>query len=215
MTAGTGASGAGDARTVIFLLSPANLGGARAAMLFSPRAAFPLAARLRDGGVPIGEVYSFVSGLYFRGKLAYATRFGVRPRGSAALVIAPGAGLVPPSHPVGRADLEAMARVPVDAGEPRYREPLERAARELAAGLGPAATVVLLGSIASGKYADVLADILPALRFPAEFVGRGDMSRGGLMLRRVAEGRPLETLPLAGAVRRGKRPPRLEPLPRS
>jgi hypothetical protein len=57
---------------------------------------------------------------------------------------------------------------------------------------------------------DVLAPVLgDRLRFPAEFVGRGDMSRGGLLLRCVAEGRELGYIPLAGAARHGPRPPRL------
>jgi hypothetical protein len=49
----------------------------------------------------------------------------------------------------------------------------------------------------------------PRLHFPADFVGRGDMSRGGLMLRCVTEGRELEYAPILGATRRGARPPKL------
>jgi len=105
-----------------------------------------------------------------------------------------------------------MATIPVDLGEPRYRKPLERDARSLAAELGAADTVVLLGSIASDKYSAVLEHLLPGLRFPETFVGRGDMSRGGLMLRCAQSRQPLATIPLAGATRRGPRPPRLEPL---
>jgi hypothetical protein len=52
------------------------------------------------------------------------------------------------------------------------------------------------------------------LMFPAEFVGRGDMSRGGLMLRSVQSGEPLTYVPLLGATRHGPRPPKLESLPR-
>jgi hypothetical protein len=60
----------------IFVLSPARLDGARARLLFEPRSSFAVAAGLRRReGVPIGEVFRFVSGLYFRGKLAYAQRF--------------------------------------------------------------------------------------------------------------------------------------------
>jgi hypothetical protein len=71
---------------------------------------------------------------------------------------------------------------------------------------------VLLGSIASGKYADVLLEVFGTrLKFPVSFVGRGDMSRGGLMLRCVAAGQELEYVPVAGAVRHGPRPPRLTP----
>ena len=198
----------------VFLLSPANCGGARARMLLAPGAGFPLAVRLRESGAPLGEVFQFVSGLYFRGKLAYATAFGVRSTGSAALVIAPGRGLEPADRVVTLGQLRTMAGIPVAEDEPRYREPLEEGARALAVELGEGDTVVLLGSIASGKYSGVLSGILPGLRFPEAFVGRGDMSRGGLMLRCVREGRALGTLPLAGATRRGPRPPRLEPLRR-
>jgi hypothetical protein len=57
---------------------------------------------------------------------------------------------------------------------------------------------------------DVLLEALgDRLLFPSEFVGRGDMSRGGLMLRCVRENRELEYAPVAGATRHGKRPPRL------
>src|SRR5947208_982879 len=81
----------------IFLLSPAHCGGKRAGLLFNDAARFDLAQRIRQaGGVPVGEVFSFVSGLYFRGKLAYAATFGRAPRGvSPALVITTNRGLVP------------------------------------------------------------------------------------------------------------------------
>lgn len=206
--------GATAAPQTLFLLSPANLAGRRAGFLFAPAASFPLARRVREGGAPLGEIYGFISGLYFRGKLAYARAFGRGRSAPAALVIAPGRGLLDPETPVTLDELRAMAEVPVALEEPRYRGPLERDARALAARLAPGDTVVLLGSIASGKYSGVLEAILPGLRFPADFVGRGDMSRGGLMLRRAAAGEPLPTIPLAGAERRGPRPPRLAPLPR-
>jgi hypothetical protein len=109
-------------------------------------------------------------------------------------------------------DLRAFAAVPVDAREPRFRAPLERAAAALARSLPDGAEVVLLGSIASDKYVGPLLAVLGArLRFPAAFVGRGDMSRGGLMLRAAREGIELEYLPVEGAVRHGPRPPRLPP----
>ena len=69
---------------------------------------------------------------------------------------------------------------------------------------------MLLGSIASGKYVEVLQPIFgDKLVFPPAFVGRGDMSRGGLMLRCVTAGLELEYVPVAGAVRHGQRPPKL------
>ena len=59
----------------VFLLSPANCGGTRAQLLLKSQTS-PLTARLANGGAPLGEVFTFMSSLYFRGKLAYATRFG-------------------------------------------------------------------------------------------------------------------------------------------
>jgi hypothetical protein len=189
----------------VFLLSPANCSGERAQLLFSTRAAFPLARRLREGDVPLGEVMTFVSGLYFRGKLAYAGTFGL------PVVITADAGLRPADTPVTLAMLRASARVDIDAANPRYRRPLEQSARAVAARLGPDDTVTLLGSIASDKYVRVLLGVFgDRLTFPGDFVGRGDMSRGGLLLRCVRAGRELDYVPVAGAIRHGARPPRLE-----
>jgi hypothetical protein len=200
----------------IFLLSPAQCNGLRARALLSPRADFPLARRLRAAeGAPIGEVFAFLSGLYFRGKLAYAWAFAAPPAGLAGgvFVITPTAGLQPAQAPVTRETVQRFARVDIARGGPRFRRPLLADARALAAGLGPADQVVLLGSIASPKYVDVLAAVFgERLCFPPDFVGRGDMSRGGLLLRCVTEGRELPYAPVAGAVRRGPRPPRLPPL---
>jgi hypothetical protein len=79
--------------------------------------------------------------------------------------------------------------------------------------VGDDCQVVLLGSIASGKYVELLQPIFgDNLVFPPAFVGRGDMSRGGLMLRCAADGIELEYAPITGAVRHGKRPPKLAPL---
>jgi hypothetical protein len=190
----------------VFLLSPAHCGGERAQLLLSPRAGVPLARRLRAaGGAPLGEVMSFVSGLYFRGKLAYAEAFGI------PLVITADAGLRPADTPVTLATLRARARVDIHAAHPRYRRPLEASARVVAARLAADDTVTLLGSIASDKYVEVLLGVFgERLTFPADFVGRGDMSRGGLLLRCVRAGRELDYVPVAGAVRHGARPPRLE-----
>ena len=198
----------------IFLLSPAHCGGRRAQILMRDGAAFPLAVRLKEDGVSIGEVFSFLSGLYFRGKLAYGRAFGRSTRAPhGVLVITPGWGLVPPDQTVTLADLRAIASVGVDPGEPRFAAPLERDCASLAQALDAQDQVVLLGSIATGKYTDVVERHFPQrLLFPSSFVGRGDMSRGGLMLRCVEDRQPLEYVPVAGALRRGKRPPRLEPL---
>jgi len=188
----------------VFLLSPAHCGGERAALLFAPRAGFDLARRLRAEGATLGEVFSFLSALYFRGKLAYAERFGV------PLVITPAAGLRPADDRVTLAALRASARVDIHAANPRYRRPLLASARAVARTLGPDVPVTLLGSIASDKYVGALLEVFGArLTFPAAFVGRGDMSRGGLLLRCVRAGAELDYVPVAGAVRRGPRPPRL------
>jgi hypothetical protein len=127
-------------------------------------------------------------------------------------VITPCDGLKSPESPVRPRDLLRYAAVDVDADEKRYRQPLLRDLRALAPTWAEA-EVVLLGSIASGKYVDVLTAVLGArLVFPADFVGRGDMSRGGLMLRCAQENRELPYVPLLGAERRGTRPARLPPL---
>ena len=208
-----------ETRHRVFLLSPANCGGERAQLIMNGRGNAALARMLRDpGGAPIGDVFSFMSGLYFRGKLAYARRFATPPRptcpltGRGTLVITPGAGLCPSETPVTVDILRAFAGIDIDAGNPRYRRPLLESAREVARRLTPGCEVVLLGSIASGKYVDVLLEVFGSrLTFPASFVGRGDMSRGGLMLRCVAAGEELEYVPVAGAARHGPRPPRLTP----
>ena len=189
-------------------------------MVMSPTAQFSLAQQVRDPeGARLGEVFSFVSGLYFRGKLAYAQRFAQPPDpadpvvAGGVLVITPNAGLRAADTRVGLEQFESFATASVDAANPAYRQPLERGARALLDAVGPDCEVVLLGSIASGKYVEVLQPIFGDwLVFPPTFVGRGDMSRGGLMLRCVTAGTELEYAPVAGAVRHGQRPPKLEPL---
>jgi hypothetical protein len=197
----------------VFLLSPARCAGKRAELLFSDRAQFDLARKLRQArGVPLGEVFSFLSGLYFRGKLAYASAFGNAPRGVAkALVITPQRGLLPASTHVTIEDLQSFAEVPIDLSEPRYVEPLvadaKRLARRMAAG-----QIVLLGSVATTKYSTPLTVACgDRLCYPKEFIGRGDMSRGGLMLRAVDAGCELEYQPLSAVRMCGSRPPRLGP----
>jgi len=206
----------------IFLLSPANCNGRRAKQALSPKASFALAAALRsEEGASLGEFFSFISGLYFRGKLTYARRFAQPPEpghpvvGDGVHVITPNAGLRAADTRVTHEAVRAFARGDVDAANARYRRPLEVSARALLAEIGPDCDVVLLGSIASPKYVDVLTGIFgERLRFPAAFVGRGDMSRGGLMLRHASDGIELEYLPVIGAVLHGLRPPKLPPLPR-
>ena len=183
-------------------------------MIMSERAEFDLARRLRSDDLPtLGEVFSFLSGLYFRGKLAYAKAFAPAPRESAGvLVITPNRGLLPADSRLGIAELRAFAEVDIDQDNPRYRKPLERDVRKLAKKLPPETEFVLLGSIATGKYVEVLLQYFGArLLFPSEFVGRGDMSRGGLLLRCAVDGCELDYIPVSGAIRKGKRPPKLEP----
>jgi len=196
----------------IFLLSPANCGGPRGQLMTSPNAAFELARQLQSReGAPLGEVFSFVSGLYFRGKLAYARAFATAKPG--VLVITPNAGLRAAETPVTLRSFAGFAATDINLTNAAYRRPLEQAARAVLDAIGPNCDVVLLGSIASGKYVDPLLPIFGnRLMFPAHFVGRGDMSRGGLMLRCVTAGLELEYVPLKGASRHGQRPPKLEPI---
>ena len=177
----------------IFLLSPANCTGKRAGWLLRKDGGSPLALRLRSEGAPIGEIFTFMSGLYFRGKLAYSRAFADPQTGYAGiLVIVPGLGLRPADMKIDLAGLRAIARVRVDLDDRRYVGPLRRDAAQLAEHLDSSDTVVLLGSIATPKYVEPLKELLgPRLRFPEEFIGRGDMSRGSLMLRCAAERREL------------------------
>jgi hypothetical protein len=206
----------------VFLLSPANCGGIRARRVVSDAAQFALAEQLRSpSGAPLGEVFAFVSGLYFRGKLAYARRFSRPPDptdrfvASGVLVITPNAGLRAADVAVTRESIQKFAGDPIDLTNARYRRPLEQGARTLASSIGTECEVVLLGSIASGKYVEVLLPIFgERLLFPSAFIGRGDMSRGGLMLRCAASGEELEYVPVAGAIRNGRRPPKLDPATR-
>src|SRR6266480_457619 len=198
----------------IFLLSPAYAGGERARMILRDQAQFPLARRLRGkSGAPIADVFTFLSGLYFRGKITYANAFARPARGtSGVLVITPTRGLIDARTRIHLDDLREFAEVNIHEDDPRYRMPIERDARHLVTKLSAQCEVILLGSIATGKYVDVLlANFGGRLRFPADFVGRGDMSRGGLMLRCAADGQELSYIPVAGAIVNGKRPPKLAP----
>ncbi len=189
----------------IFLLSPASCGGRRAALLFNPRADFVIAQRVRsEEGAPLGEVFSFLSGLYFRGKLNYARAFENPPprRASGVHIITPTDGLCSPGAMVTLKDLERFATVPIDPDESRYRYPLDVDARRLAEKIGPHCEIVLLGSVATGKYVDVLEPIFgEKLVFPKEFLGHGDMARGGMLLKRAESGLELTYLPVSSPER--------------
>lgn len=178
----------------VFLLSPANCAGKRAGFLLRTNAGSALAQRLRSkGGANIGEVFTFMSGLYFRGKLAYASAFADPPEGCPGVqIIVPGLGLRAPGTTIHLAGLRAIAGVPVDPANRRYLGPLLRDAARLAERLAAGDAAILLGSIASPKYLQPLKEVLGSrLRVPREFIGRGDMSRGSLMLRCAAASREL------------------------
>ena len=197
----------------IFLLSPANAGGRRYAILTNDKADFELALKFRAGSATLGEIYSFISGLYFRGKMAYAAAFGEAPdQASSAFVIVPGFGLLPPETVVRAEQLRVTAQIDVDEDNPVHHDALLTAAASLDRATGHQCSFVLLGSVASAKYTTALLKVLDhRLLFPAEFVGRGDMSRGGIMLRRAASGQELTYIPVRGAQVRGARPERLDP----
>jgi hypothetical protein len=192
----------------VFLLSPASCRGRRAAQVLSPASTLPLAVQLRSPrGAALGDVFTFFSSLYFRGKLTYARRFAAP---GDIHIITPTSGLESPDSFVTHAAIREFGRGDIDAANASYRTPLERSAAALLGDIGTGRDVVLLGSIASPKYVGVLAGIFgERLRFPADFVGRGDMSRGGLLLRKALEGVELDYVAVAGAVRHGPRPPRL------
>lgn len=203
-----------EERRRIFLLSPAYAGGERARMLLRPEAGFDLAVRLRHEGVPLGEAFAFMSGLYFRGKLAYSERFARPPEGvPGAFVITSGIGLAPPETIVSAEDLRRIGSIPIDAGDARYREPLDKACRILDEIAGTDCDIVLLGSVATVKYLEPMFAVFgERLLFPTEFTGRGDMSRGGLMLRCARAGTELEYAPVGSVTRHGQRPPKLPKL---
>jgi len=190
----------------IFLLSPANLSGLRAKQLISPRSKFEAAQLYQTkDGVPIALAFAFMSALYFRGKITYALHFG-GPQNT--YVIAPGFGLVPPQWPITPERMKVLSKTEVDVRKRNYRKPLERDAKALAASLEGDTQVVLLGSVASGKYVDILWPIFgDRLVFPAMFAGLGDMSRGGLLLRAARANRELDYTRLDSPRRREKNDP--------
>ena len=127
-------------------------------------------------------------------------------------MITASAGLLAPETVVTLERLREMAANDIDAGDRRYRAPLDRDCHLLLERLGGLCDIVLLGSIATSKYVEPLLQIFQdRLLFPMEFVGRGDMSRGGLMLRSVEAGKELAYAPVLNAIRRGPKPPKLVP----
>jgi hypothetical protein len=198
--------------TTIFLLSPARCGSDRARGLVEGRSSSALAKQLRSHeGAPLGEVFAFLSALYFRGKLAYARTFARPPSAlPGVLVIAPGAGLVAETQRITVAHMRAFATVEVHHENSDFAGPLQRDAERLIAEAREDTAFVLLGSIASAKYVTPLERVFgERLLFPSEFVGRGDMSRGGLLLRSAEDLVELEYRPITGATRTGSRSPKL------
>lgn len=194
----------------IFLLSPASLNGERAKLLLSPTARSETARQIRSPeGASLEDVFTFVSSLYFRGKMAYVRRFAAPPPGfpreGSALVIAAGFGLVPPDWRIDRERAEVLRNTPIDLKCPDYVEPMRRHLQTLHANLPASTPVVLLGSVATGKYVDLLEPVFgQRLLFPRLFAGAGDMRRGSLMLRAAREGEELEYVTL-DAPRHGRR----------
>jgi hypothetical protein len=199
-------------RPRIFLLSPASTQGERARQLTSPWARFGAAERYRSPeGVTIAEAFTFMSSLYFRGKIGYARHFAAPPPGlplgsldDGILVIAPGFGLVPPGWRITEEEMKKLRRTPVDLKSRAYCAPMKRHVEQLREA-APEAWFVLLGSVATGKYVDLLLPTLgDRLLFPRDFAGAGDMQRGGMMLRAVREDRELPYVTLASPRRRAR-----------
>lgn len=194
----------------VFVLSPANCNGVRAQWLLRKTSRCDLAQRLRSPGAPLGEVFSFLSALYFRGKLAYAQAFSRPPFDCPGIfIITPSDGLVPHDTLIRLPNLRRFSRVPIHVNNQIYYSSLQQSAKKLASGMGPDCEVVLLGSLAGRKYLEILSPIFGSrLIVPAEFIGRGDMSRGGLLLRYVRENRELTyvagTIPTAYKMNRSK-----------
>jgi predicted kinase len=202
----------GEPRYTFFLISPANLGGERGKLIFKPTATFQLAEQLRSSeGAPLGSVFSFISGLYFRGKMTYAEAFGRAPEGlSGGLVISPAEGLRFLYEPVDTRRLRAWAEVSIDESNPSFTRPLIEHASALLRTFGADARYVLLGSVATDKYVKPLGEVFgERLLFPPEFLGRGDMSRGALLLRAARAGVELPYAPVATSERHGPRAAKL------
>lgn len=181
----------------IFLLSPANTSGIKGQRLFNATGESDLALRLRNSGAPLGEVYRFISSLYFRGKLDYAKKFQTPPAGVAGVQIITGAGLMLPETVVTLTDLRRISATSIDAGNSRYRQPLVADLLRLQDLVGGNTDIVLLGSVATTKYIAPLQEVFgERVFFPRDFLGLGDMSRGSILLRCCAHGSELPYQPV-------------------
>ncbi len=144
-------------------------------------------------------MFAFVSGLYFRGKMTYARAFGRSENAEpAALVMTAGGGLCTLDEPLTLERLRRWHAVDIHEGNPHFTAPLVRHANLLLEAHSRETRLVLLGSIASNKYVEPLLEVFgERLLFPTEFAGRGDMSRGSLLLRAARDQRELEYAPVA------------------
>jgi hypothetical protein len=201
----------------VFVLSPANCNGLRARWVLKRNSRCDFAIRLRHTGAPLGEVFSFLSALYFRGKLAYARAFAEPPPGCPGiLIITPTAGLVPHDTLIRLPRLRGFGRVPIHLKNRLYCSSLRRSARKLAAEIDSNCELILLGSVGTGKYLEILGPIFgDRLRIPSEFVGLGDMSRGGLLLQCVRENRQLNYIDVTSIPILALKPPRVTALARA
>ena len=185
----------------VFVLSPANCNGLRARWVLGKNARSELARRLRGDGAPLGEVFSFMSALYFRGKLAYAQAYADPPSDCPGImIITPTAGLLAHDTVIRVSTLRGFSRGRIHIKNRSYCALLQRTAKQHAIRMGGDCELVLLGSLATGKYLDILAPIYGGrLRVPEKFIGLGDMSRGGLLLRCVRENQQLNYIDVASA----------------
>jgi len=191
--------GPGNEPHCIFLLSPGNASGAKGQRLLNPDSQLQLALRLRESGAPLGAVYEFISSLYFRGKLRYAECFQSPPPGVAGVHVITGVGLMLPETIVSIDQFRRLSAIAIDADNPDYRLPLHRDLCRLRKSANSETNVILLGSIATSKYlAPLLSVFGEQLLFPGDFVGRGDMSRGSLLLKSCSSGSPLTYLRATG-----------------
>ncbi|HEY9154959.1 MAG TPA: hypothetical protein VIM69_07510, partial [Opitutaceae bacterium] len=140
-----------------------------------------------------------LSGLYFRGKVAYVERFSQSPSGAVgAWVITSNQGLLPLHAPIGLEDIRSFSQTPIASDEPRYLDPLRRDLARLVTENDASTEYVLLGSVSTDKYSEALLSVLgDRVLFPSDFLGRGDMSRGALMLRHSRSGVELDYAPLS------------------
>ena len=183
----------------IFLLSPASTDGLRAQQLTSPRAGFGAAERYRSPeGVTIEEAFTFMSSLYFRGKIGYARHFAAPPpelalgsRTTASWSSLPASGWCRRACRITPEEMKKLRRTPVDLKSRAYCAPMKKHVEQLR-DLAPDG----LGG-APGQRRDrqvrgpAAAGPRDRLLFPRDFAGAGDMKRGGMMLRAVREDREL------------------------